>query len=82
MFDYMASGRAILTSDLPVLREVLNEHNAVFCPPEDVHAWQAALQGLLGDAQQRAALGRQARADVERYTWLARERRALEGFLV
>ena len=42
MFDYLAAGRVILTSDLPVLHEVLNEGNAVFCPAEDVDAWQAA----------------------------------------
>ena len=36
MFDYLAAGRAIVTSDLPVFHEVLNERNAVFCPPEDV----------------------------------------------
>ena len=31
MFEYMAAGRAIVSSDLPVIREVLNERNAVFC---------------------------------------------------
>jgi len=31
MFEYMASGRAILSADLPSIREVLNEGNAVFC---------------------------------------------------
>jgi glycosyltransferase involved in cell wall biosynthesis len=33
MFEYMAAGRAIVTADLPVIREVLNEANAVFCEP-------------------------------------------------
>jgi glycosyltransferase involved in cell wall biosynthesis len=33
MFEYMAAGRAIVTSDLLVIREVLNEGNAVFCEP-------------------------------------------------
>ncbi|RPJ40926.1 MAG: glycosyltransferase, partial [Chloroflexi bacterium] len=30
MFDYLTAGRAILSSDLPVVHEVLNETNAVF----------------------------------------------------
>ncbi len=80
MFEYMAAGRAILTSDLPVIREVLNERNAVFCPPEDVDAWQAALESLLADVSRREALGRRARQDVEQYTWLARARRILASF--
>ncbi|MDX9865014.1 MAG: glycosyltransferase, partial [Anaerolineaceae bacterium] len=49
MFDYLAAGRVILTSDLPVLHEVLNEDNAVFCPAGDVEAWLAALVNLLAD---------------------------------
>ncbi len=35
MFEYMAAGRAIVTADLPVIREVLNEKNAVFCMPSE-----------------------------------------------
>ena len=31
MFEYMASGRAIVSADLPSIREVLNEGNAVLC---------------------------------------------------
>ena len=48
MFEYMAAGRAILSSDLPVLREVLGEANAVLCPPPPAGAaaWEAALARL------------------------------------
>lgn len=31
MFEYMAAGRAIVSADLPSIREVLNDGNAVFC---------------------------------------------------
>ena len=80
MFEYMACRRAILSSDLPVLREVLNEHNAVFCPPEDLDAWQATLESLLADEPRRSTLANQAWQDVQPYTWLERQRRVLEGF--
>lgn len=80
MFDYMAAGRAIVSADLPVLREVLNEGNAVFCEPGNVEAWERALRALLADEPRRLALGAQARKDVAGYTWLARAERALEGF--
>jgi len=80
MFDYLAAGRAILTSDLPVLHEVLNTNNAVFCPPEDAPAWENALATLLQDAALRWRLGQQARTDAARYTWKERARRAIEGF--
>ena len=80
MFEYMACGRAILSSDLPVLREVLNESNAVLCPPEDTEAWDVAFGALLDNSVQRQALGCRARQDVTAYTWQARACKALEGF--
>jgi len=80
MFDYLACGRAILSSDLAVLHEVLNDTNAEFCPPEDLAAWTKTLLELLQDAPRRARLGEQARQDAARYTWRERARRALEGF--
>lgn len=80
MFEYMAAGGAILTSDLPVLREVLDEGMAVFCPPEDAGAWESALGGLLGDETRRQALGRRARSAVQAYSWVERAKRLLQGF--
>lgn len=80
MFDYMAAGRAILTSDLPVIHEVLNEKSAVFCPPEDVQAWEQALSALLADSALRDRLASQARQDVQRYAWRERAQEALHGF--
>jgi len=81
MFEYMAAGRAILSADLPVIREVLNERNAAFCEPGDADAWERVLHNLLANSPLRLALGAQARKDVERYTWLARAERALGGFV-
>ena len=80
MFEYMAAGRAILSSDLPVLREVIDESMAAFCPAEDVGAWTKALDILLNDPQRRLALGECARAAVTKYSWIERARRALQGF--
>ncbi len=80
MFEYMACGRAILSSDLAAIGEVLSDRNAVLCPPEDAGAWASALDGLLADAPRRDTLAQNARQDAQAYTWLERERKALEGF--
>jgi glycosyltransferase involved in cell wall biosynthesis len=79
MFEYMAAGRAIVTADLPVIREVLNEGLAVFCEPDDVADWKAKVESLLFDASRRTGLGRSARASVQGYTWLARAEKILAG---
>lgn len=72
MFEYMAAGRAILSSDLPVLREVLNERNAVFCAADDLESWKAGLQSLLDDPEWMLALGQQALKDAQPYSWKSR----------
>ncbi len=81
MFEYMAAGRAIITADLPVIREVLDETCAVFCPPGDVDAWKSAIENLLSDKKRRDELASNARRESEKYTWLARAQRALDGII-
>ncbi|MFQ5615204.1 MAG: glycosyltransferase family 4 protein [Anaerolineales bacterium] len=79
LFEYLACGRAILSSDLPVLQEVLTPKNAALLPPDDVDAWVSAVRNLQADPEKRAALAAQARGDAEKYAWEARAARVLEG---
>ena len=80
MFEYMATGRAIASTYLPVIHEILNENNAVFCKPDDINSWKTALERLLKDEDLRDQLGRQARHDAQGYTWVARAQRIMNGF--
>jgi glycosyltransferase involved in cell wall biosynthesis len=81
MFEYMASGAPMVSSDLPVLQEVLrDEHNALIAPAGDADAWQRAVERLLGDAQLRQRLAGAALEDLRRdYTWDARVERVVGG---
>jgi glycosyltransferase involved in cell wall biosynthesis len=81
LFEYLAAGRAILSSDLPVFHEVLNTGNAVFALPEDLASWREALRTLIEDPAHRSALAQQAALDSTRYALLERERLALAPFL-
>ena len=78
MFEYMAAGRAILTSDIPVLREVLNEGNAAFYVPEDMQDLRLRFDQLLGDNKLRQRLAMQAKLDVQDYSWRKRVRRIID----
>ncbi len=87
MFEYMASGRVIVSADLPSIREVLHEGNAVLCPAGGVEdgnresvigKWEAEIEALLVDEPRRQSLAAQARADVQSLTWERREERVLE----
>jgi glycosyltransferase involved in cell wall biosynthesis len=77
MFDYLATGKAILASDLPILHEVLNDQNTVFCAAGDSADWAAALGRLIDNPELRMALGQQAKADSYQYDWKLRAQRAL-----
>jgi glycosyltransferase involved in cell wall biosynthesis len=80
MFEYMAAGRAIISSDLKVIHEVLDEYSAIFCPPEDSDAWLSAIKLLREKPELRIQLGKSAREKVVQYSWKARGIQALEGF--
>lgn len=85
MFEYMASGRAIVSADLPSIREVLNEGNCVFVGVVEkgnrelgIGNWKVEIERLLGDESLRVKLGNQARKDVENFSWVKREEKILE----
>ncbi|MFW5713854.1 MAG: glycosyltransferase family 4 protein [Brevefilum sp.] len=81
MFEYLAAGRPIISSDLPVIHEVLDEKTAIFCPPGDFDAWKCALLDLLDDPGRGNELAQASRKLAENYTWRARAEKALEDFL-
>ena len=82
LFEYMASGNAIVCSDLPVLHEVMHhEHNCLMCPPDDGEAWCGALQRLRDDKALRERLGATALEELQRrYSWRSRAHRILGHF--
>lgn len=79
IFEYMASGKAILTSDLPVLREVLeNQNTALLCDPESLNDWIQSLVQLKDNNSLRLTLGSQAQSLFKTtYTWKARAEKIL-----
>jgi len=81
MFEYMALGKPIVASDLPVLKEVLkHEYNALLSSHDDPVSWANALQRLLDDQSLRKRLGQQALNDfIKNYTWKSRAKKILQG---
>lgn len=74
LFEYMASGRAVVASDLPSVAEVVRDgETALLVPPGDVAALAAAVTRLRDDPDLRLRLGRCAREQaLTRHTWDAR----------
>ena len=80
MFDYLATGRPIISSELPVLHEVLSEENTVFAPAKDIESWARAIRELHNDVQKCNKMGEHARKTAAQYTWLNRAGITLEEF--
>lgn len=74
LFEYMSHGKAIIASDLPVLREILVDGiNCLLCPPDDIAAWNKAIEQLAADPARRQALGATAREQMmAHHTWRSR----------
>jgi glycosyltransferase involved in cell wall biosynthesis len=78
-FEYLAAGRAIMASDLGVIREVLDAKVSVLLPVGDLGAWDESLKRLASQPQLRDQLGQAARARARAYGWNTRAARILEG---
>lgn len=74
VFEYMAAGKAIVASDLAVLREILDqEETALLVAPDAPAEWAAALTRLRDDPPLRRALGLRAQERfLKRHTWQQR----------
>lgn len=80
MFEYMASEKPIVASDLPVLREVLkHEENSLLVPPSSSKKWVEALNRICMDPSFASKLGSEAFATFnKKYTWTSRAKKMLE----
>jgi glycosyltransferase involved in cell wall biosynthesis len=79
LYEYMASGRPIVASNLGQIADVLTDgESALLVPPDDPEALARAIVRLIDDACLRARLGRNARAAAEaHHTWRRNAERVL-----
>lgn len=79
IFEYMASGRPMVASDVPALCEVLDHRrNALLCPPRDLERWVSCIRELLLNSALSKQLAENARHDLKtRFSWACRARNLL-----
>lgn len=82
MFEYMASKRPIITTDLPSVREVLNERTALFCKPDDPKDLAEKIKTLISNPGLGERLAEEAYREVARYTWAKRARAVLDFIIL
>ena len=77
LFEYMASGRPIVASDLLSLREILTEQEAIFFKPDDPLDLALKIKEILVNQSLAEQISQNAREKVQNYTWQNRAHRAL-----
>ena len=68
IFEYMSHKKAIIASDLPALREVLNSKNSLLVEPDNIEDWVNAIIKLR-ENENREQLEINAFIDFGKYSW-------------
>jgi glycosyltransferase involved in cell wall biosynthesis len=74
MFEYMASKRPIIASDLPSVKDILNEKNAILIKPDDYKDLAESVEKIIINKELGNSLAERAFKDVQEYSW---EKRAV-----
>lgn len=79
IFEYMSHNKPIIVSDLPVLREILNEKNSILVKSDDVQAWINSINKLK-NPKIRKLIAQQALIDFQNYSWKNRALLVLKNY--
>ena len=80
LFEYMASKRPIVATDLPSVREVLNEKNSILVERNSPKSLADGVRLILENEEMAGRLAEQAFSNVKRRTWRKRAEDIL-GFI-
>ncbi len=78
LLEYMASGKPIVASDLPSIREILNESNSVLAMPDNSKSLAGAISKVLSDPELASRISIQAKHDVVKYDWSNRAKKIIK----
>jgi len=78
LFEYMASRRPIVASNIPSIAEILNDSNAVLVLPDDPQDLARGVEEILKNKNDSVALADKAYQDVLQHTWEQRAGRILQ----
>ena len=78
LFEYMASCRPIVATDLPSMRSVLDDTSALFIPPSDAMALARGIKRLLSDNEFSERIAGEAYRRVQQYSWDKRARNIIQ----
>jgi len=78
MFEYMAANKPIIASDLPSIKEILNDNNCFFCKPGDSNDLAEKIKFVLNNKEIAEKKAQQAYKDSKQYSWDKRTKKIIE----
>lgn len=72
LFEYMASDRPIVASDIPSIREIVDDHSVLFVPADDAEALAKGISKTIDEPTISDRLAKAAFEQVKVNTWQAR----------
>lgn len=78
LFEYMSHKKAIIASDLAVIREVLNRKNSILVKYNNIKSWISAIKKLK-KLKNRKLIANQALKDFSNYSWKNRASKLLNN---
>ncbi len=85
IFEYMASKKPIIATDIPSIREIINNTNAIIVLPDDPEAMKNGIMQAFQNKEHAQKIADQAYNDVSSHTWTERSKRVskfLEGLKI
>lgn len=78
LFEYMASGVPIVASDLPSIREILNEENSLLVSPDNPQELARGISELSKNRELSQKLANRAKTDVIKFSWANRANKIID----
>ena len=78
LFEYMASGVPIVATDLPSIRDILNESNSFLVKPDSQKDLSLGIMSILNDEKLADSIAEQSLRDIQQYSWGNRARSIID----
>lgn len=82
LFAYMASGKPVITSDLPSIREVVDEDTVLFVEPGNEEDLHEKMRFAVENPGQIVEKGSETQKRSMRFTWIERARRIMQTLAI
>lgn len=77
LFEYMASKRPVVASNIPSISEILNSKNSVMFDPDNARDLSEKIKRVFNNQEKVRILSEQAFKDVQKHTWKKRAERII-----